>query len=169
MEQAARFFALNRACFNGLYRTNRDGDFNVPYGRKTGTLPPSSMFYRASVALRGAKLKAGDFSQTLRSVRAEDFVYLDPPYVYSDRKDRGEYGVGCFGLGDLDRLFQCLIDLDARNAYFLLSYLESDEILERAAGWHIHSVPVKRQISGFAKFRRCVNEVLISNYPAFVA
>jgi DNA adenine methylase len=144
--KASRFLFLNRNCFNGLYRTNTKGEFNVPFGRETGTLPSEKQFYRASLALRQAR--------------------LDPPYVYADRLDRGEYGLNSFTLSDIQRLIACLKRLDRVGAYFLLSYLECDELLPHISRrWYLCRVPVRRHISGFARFRISVNEVLVSNLP----
>src|SRR5207249_4249691 len=79
LDRAARFIYLNRYCFNGVYRTNRRGQFNVPRGHSTGGIPPPQSFYRCSVALRAAALIRADFSTTLADAKAHDFVYLDPP------------------------------------------------------------------------------------------
>jgi len=161
---AARFIALNRHCFNGLYRANSAGKFNVPFGTRHGIVPTEAAFFRASVALRGCTLVTGDFVITLRNANRGDFVYLDPPYVYSDRRDRGEYGPGTFKLSDITRLFKCMRRLHKLGAFVLLSFLETPEVLRMAKGWNLEIVPVQRQISGFAQFRKIVNEVLISNY-----
>jgi DNA adenine methylase len=163
-QRAGRFLALNRYCFNGLYRANSSGKFNVPFGSKTGTLPTESTFYRASVALRNARIIKGDFTRTLKSAHREDFVYLDPPYVYSGRRDRGEYGPNTFSVDDVERLFVEMQRLKTQGAFVLLSFIECDNVLKRAKGWNVQRVPVKRQISAFAQYRIYVNEVLISNY-----
>ena len=162
--EAARFIALNRYCFNGLYRANRSGKFNVPFGTRTGALPAESIFYRAAIALRNAKIVQGDFAETVRTARRGDYVYLDPPYVYSGRRDRGEYGPNTFSVDDVERLFVTMRRLTERGAYVLLSFIECDEVLRRARGWTVRRVPVQRQISAFAQYRIRVNEVLISNY-----
>jgi len=164
LDDAARFTALNRHCFNGLYRANSAGKFNVPFGNRHGLLPGEATFYRASIALRRCRLVTGDFVMTLRNADEGDFVYLDPPYVYSDRRDRGEYGPGTFKIPDMRRLFKSMHRLHKLGAYVLLSFLETHEVLKMAKGWNIETVPVQRQISGFAHFRNVVNEVLISNY-----
>jgi DNA adenine methylase len=164
VDDAARFIALNRHCFNGLYRANSAGKFNVPFGTRHGIVPPETAFYRASVALRGCRLVTGDFVITLRNADKGDFIYLDPPYVYSERRDRGEYGPGTFKPSDITRLFKCMERLHKVGAFVLLSFLETPDLLKVANGWNVETVPVQRQISGFARFRKIVNEVLISNY-----
>src|SRR5712664_3922142 len=76
--RAARFIYLNRFCFNGLYRTNQEGDFNVPYGgRGSGSLPSAGVLKRASELLRRAALVKGDFENVLDEVKQGDFVYMD--------------------------------------------------------------------------------------------
>lgn len=162
--RAARFLYLNRLCFNGLYRTNRSGDFNVPYGSDAGAYPSLACFRRAAAQLRKARLLPGDFEDTLASAGKHDFVYIDPPYVYSDRKDRGEYGANSFACADLPRLRKTLTMLDRKKAFFLLSYLECDDIKSHLNGWNVTRIPVRRQIASFVSKRIVVNEVLVSNY-----
>jgi DNA adenine methylase len=88
IERVARFFFLNRFCFNGLYRTDRSGRFNVPFaGQKTGNLPLWEQFSTAASLLKRSTVRCGDFERVLRSsVRAGDFVYLDPTYAVANRR-----------------------------------------------------------------------------------
>jgi DNA adenine methylase len=109
-------------------------------------------------------LVTGDFEETLASAGRHDFVYIDPPYVYSDRKDRGEYGANSFACSDLARLHKTLSMLDRKKALFLLSYLECDDIKPHLNGWNVRRVPVRRQIASFVSKRTVVNELLVSNY-----
>jgi DNA adenine methylase len=78
IEAAARSLYLNRFCFNGVYRTNRNGQFNVPIGTKTGRLPSLKELCDASSALQGAICRDADFLTTIADARKVDFVYLDP-------------------------------------------------------------------------------------------
>jgi DNA adenine methylase len=165
LSRAARFVYLNRLCFNGLYRTNKDNVFNVPYGYGGGELPSLLCFRQAAARLRNATLLPKDFEKTLAFVRKNDFVYLDPPYVYSTRKDRGEYGTGSFSCVDLPRLFAVLTKLNDKGAFFLLSYLDCEDIAPYLGDWHVTRIPVQRQIASFVSKRAIVNELLISNYP----
>ena len=90
--RAARFLYLNRFCFNGLYRTNGAGYFNVPYGgNRSGQLPTLRHLRAAGKLLERAKLVSGDFRETLSTVGPNDFVYLDPPFFVSGLS--GLYGV----------------------------------------------------------------------------
>jgi len=80
LDRAARFVYLNRFCFNGLYRTNLKGKFNVPYAAsKTGQLPSQEVLFKAAKILSCAQITTNDFDETLKTVQPGDFVYMDPP------------------------------------------------------------------------------------------
>ena len=164
VERAARFVFLNRFCFNGVYRTNRSGSFNVPRGINTGKVPSELEFYRAASALRAADLRHGDFETSLEGVRKGDFVYLDPPYGSSTRECYGEYGYDCFGPSDLDRLAACLRRIDAAGAKFLLSFRLSSDLLQRVKPFQVQHLEVRRHVAGFARSRFLAQEVLVRNY-----
>lgn len=85
--RTVRFVYLNRYCFNGIFRTNTDGHFNVPYAHiKPGIIPPIEDFRKCAALLQRASLRCGDFGAVVSSVRAGDFVYLDPPYAVESRR-----------------------------------------------------------------------------------
>jgi DNA adenine methylase len=165
IQRAARFIYLNRFCFNGVYRTNRKGLFNVPRGIRTGRLPGVDMFLNWSEALEGAALVRGDFARCLARVKTGDFVYLDPPYTKQNSRYSGEYGYGSFGGGDLARLVLWLRRLHQKGAIFLLSYRYSRDLATRLEGWNIRILSVRRHVAGFLKNRRVVREMLVSNVP----
>jgi DNA adenine methylase len=165
-ERAARFLYLNRFCFNGLYRTNASGGFNVPYGPPRR---PLLNFERevASAAdrLRQATVKAQDFALTLADTVAGDFVYIDPPYAVDDRRIFREYLPGSFSREDLGRLATGLSAMNRRGVTFLLSYAESKEGRELGRGWYQKIIVTRRHVAGFASDRRSAREYLISNRP----
>lgn len=164
--RAARFLYLNRYCFNGVYRTNRLGQFNVPRGVRTGKIPSDKLVYRCSIALRSAELRSGDFSICLSDIRKDDFVYLDPPYASLHRPCYGEYGYGSFGAGDINRLAQSLIDIDRAGATFLLSYSANASALNGLLRrWFVRRIVVRRHVAGFARHRAAITEILASNRP----
>ncbi len=164
-DRAVRFLYLNRYCFNGVYRTNRSGHFNVPMGKKTGQLPPRASFLRCADTLKGAELFAGDFSTTIDQCKENDFVYLDPPYVKNGARNRGEYGVGSFVSADIGRLISQLHLLDDRNVKFLLSYANENELLKKLPPrWNIRTIEVGRHISGFRAAEHHTSEILVRNY-----
>lgn len=164
IDRAARFVYLNRNCFNGVYRTNRDGMFNVPRGVKTGKFPTETAFYRSSVAFRNAEFRIGDFENCLTDIQRDDFVYLDPPYSAA-RPRFGEYGYGCFNDDDIIRFIDCLHRIDEQAATFIVSYSDSSVVRNLTAGWHCISLRVRRHVAGFAKHRSTVSEILVSNRP----
>lgn len=165
VDRAARFIYLNRFCFNGVYRTNRRGEFNVPRGVRTGRIPPLADFLRWAEALKSTRLVTGDFEQCLVKVRHGDFVYLDPPYTKDGIKYSGEYGYGSFGETDLTRLRDWLHRIDAKHATFLFSYRYTRGLAAEFSCWHTRIVAVRRHVAGFLKSRVVVKELLVSNKP----
>jgi len=163
LAKAALFLYLNRLSFNGIYRTNRNGEFNVPMGSKVGEFPSEEALVWASRQLKSAQIVHGDFVESVRYVSAGDFVYLDPPYDYSGRIDRGEYGVGSFARNDIHRLKEILDLINSRGATFLLSYLATPDISSVAGQWNSKKVSVRRQVASFASNRKIVDELIISN------
>src|SRR6266487_1059655 len=160
--QAARFIYLNRCCFNGIYRTNRKGEFNVPYGGKGSGSIPKKLAKHAK-ALRSAVLVSGDFEKVLRRVRPGDFVYLDPPFSVNSRRVFREYDASQFDFGSIWRLRICLEELAANNVNFLVSYALCREASFLAEGFERKIVRVRRNVAGFAKHRRYARELLIFN------
>jgi DNA adenine methylase len=164
LQRAARFVFLNRFCFNGIYRTNRNGQFNVPFSpRKTGEMPSLGSFRACAQLLRSAVLRATDFGTTLRRARAGDFVYIDPPYATDRRRVFTEYGPRPFGPEDLGRLERHLRSLDSRGIGFVLSYADCAEVRNMRRAWHARTVTVRRNVAGFQNARRRAREVIISN------
>jgi DNA adenine methylase len=163
-ERAARFLYLNRFCFNGLYRTNRAGVFNVPYGPPTKPLTRfEDDVVAASRILGFADLLSGDFADAVELTERGDFVYLDPPYVLDERRVFSEYLPGSFTSADLERLASALETIEARGATFLLSYVDSAEARKLVRGWKHTRVWTRRNIAGFAANRRGDSEILASN------
>ena len=164
---AARFIYLNRLCFNGIYRTNVLGEFNVPYGgNSTGAFPSLVHLNQISAALQGARICRSDFEQVLSTARCGDFVYLDPPYSVANRRIFKQYGPAVFGRADLERLASCLRQLDARGVEFVLSYALCEEALRLFKKWNLRRRTTMRNVSGFAKHRRQAVELIATNIPS---
>lgn len=165
LDRAARFIFLNRFCFNGLYRTNRDGQFNVPFSNsRTGGIPNWEEFRAASARLQSADIVCGDFQAVVvQKVRSGDFVYLDPPYAVSNRRVFRQYGARTFDTSDLARLSATLKVIHDRGARFLLSYAFCTESIHEFSAWHQRKVFTQRNISGFSSHRRLAAELMISN------
>jgi DNA adenine methylase len=163
IERASLFVYLNRNCFNGIYRTNRDGDFNVPFGADQGQYPRVCDFDATAKLLRKAKLMSCDFGATLRHLRKGDFVYLDPPFAATGVRTFVEYGKRSFGESDLDRLSRHLDRIDARGASFLVSYADCARARGIARNWNWKSIKVRRHVAGFSSDRKVAGELIITN------
>jgi DNA adenine methylase len=162
--RAARFIFLNRFCFNGLYRTNLAGRFNVPYGgERTGTLPSPTALRSCSRQLQEVALVRADFGVVLKHARKGDFVYMDPPFVIKSKRIFNEYDPRPFTTADVERLRSWMELLDRKGIPFLVSYAACDESNILQEGFHRETVIVRRNIAGFAGMRSLANEVLISN------
>lgn len=165
LERAANFIFLNRYCFNGLYRTNKKGIFNVPFGgHKSGSLPSKQHLISCSHALQSATIIKSDFhSVILDNVRENDFVYLDPPFAVQNKRTFIQYSASDFGLLDLERLRETLLHIDNCGAKFVLSYADSPEAYFYFESWDKIKVKTVRNISGFAKHRGIEFELFITN------
>jgi DNA adenine methylase len=165
IQRTAYFVYLNRNCFNGIYRTNCDGHFNVPFGACQGHYPRPCDFHSVAKLLKHATLLCADFGTTLKHVRANDFVYLDPPFAATGVRTFVEYGKQSFGNDDVDRLSRHLDRIDRRNAYFLVSYADCTRAQEIAKDWNSAVISVRRQVAGFTAKRKMASEMIITNLP----
>jgi DNA adenine methylase len=164
LDRTTRFLYLNSYCFNGLYRTNRKGKFNVPYGSSNTThLPSREDLCNAAKALSFAHIKARDFEETIQEVKCGDFVYMDPPYAVQNRRIFRQYGPDSFGIADLARLASLLNEINRRGATFVVSYAMCREALDIFNNWHIQRVSTQRSVSGFSRHRRRAIEIIVSN------
>ncbi len=168
VSRAARFIFLNRLCFNGLYRTNQRGEFNVPFApAKAGQIPDRTHLRLAAALLKKATLHTGDFETIIERVaQPGDFVYLDPPYAVANRRIFRQYNATTFGFDDLHRLAALLYSLDALGATFVLSYALCVESLQAFRDWPHVRLMTQRNIAGFAAHRRRSAELLVTNLPA---
>ncbi|MGH2361408.1 MAG: DNA adenine methylase [bacterium] len=165
---AARFIYLNRFCFNGLYRTNFRGEFNVPYGApKNDRLPDLDHLAACAQLLSRARLVRADFRRPLAMVEPGDFVYMDPPYAVSRRRVFVEYGKEPFSTDDLIDLATWLEEIDRRGASFVLSYADSHEARSLFRGWENRRFAVRRNVAGFSGARRNHYELFVSNMKEF--
>lgn len=162
---AVRFFYLNRNCFNGIYRTNRAGLFNVPYASsRAGGIPPLKKWIDAASLLSRAILSCVDFDEMVRlHVRPNDFVYLDPPYAVSNRRVFTQYSANEFGMEDLGRLRELMGYINEIGATFVVSYALSKETALLSDGWYSAKTLIQRNVAGFAQHRKKSIEVIITN------
>jgi DNA adenine methylase len=163
-QRAARFLYLNRFCFNGVYRTNRSGQFNVARGQHMGSIPSASELRAFGRLMRTVDVLKCDFASLLEQAGKGDFVYLDPPYAGRDVRDRGEYGVGAFKVHDLERFVNAVQGASDRGAKILISYADLPQVRDLFHGWHLTRLSVARNVAGFAGARGSVSELILRNY-----
>lgn len=161
---AARLIYLNRTCFNGLYRVNRQGRFNVPFGRYANpTICDEENLRAVSQVLRGAMLASIDFQNTILGARKGDAVYFDPPYVpLSATSNFTAYSAGGFGPGVQERLRDCFETLDRRGVHVLLSNSDTPLVRKLYKGFKIETVEAPRRVNSKGSARGNVKELLIS-------
>ena len=170
VRKAARMIYLNRTAYNGLYRVNRSGIFNTPFGRYTKlSLPAEGVLRAASRILQNVALRSDDFEMVLtNSISKGDFVYLDPPYpAVSKYSDFNRYTKDFFSEKDHNRLAQQIEKLDELGCIFVLSNANHPLIRKLYSGTRFKIVPVSapRYINSKGDRRGHVAEVLITNCP----
>ncbi len=173
VERAAQLLFLNRTGYNGLYRTNAGGGYNVPHGRyRNPQICRPALLRTASQALAGAQVGAGDFAASADAVDDRTFVYLDPPYRPLTRTASfTAYSRHRFGDEEQRRLAVYVRALDERGARFMLSNSDprnadpGDDFFDALyEGFAIERVPARRMINRNGAGRGKVNELLIRNY-----
>ncbi len=164
--KAALFVYLNRHCYNGLYRVNSRGEFNVPFGSyKTPSMPGRSMIMDAHHDLQGTLILNSDFERTLDSAAPDDFVYLDPPYFpVSPTASFTDYHSGGFGHSDQERLAATFRLLDRKGIKVMLSNSATENILDLYDGYSKMVVGARRSINSKAAGRGKIDEVIITNF-----
>jgi DNA adenine methylase len=165
-ERAARLIYLNKTGFNGLYRVNSRGIFNVPFGHRVNpTILNESLLRAASAALKKTELHAHDFRNLSTVARKGDFIYLDPPYQpLSKTASFTSYTRGSFGEQDQRDLADLYAKLDRRGCLLMLSNSDAPLIRELYADFRIHFVSARRMINSDGKKRGPVSEVVVLNY-----
>ena len=166
IEQASRFLYLNRTCYNGLYRVNSMGQFNVPMGSyKNPKILHKKRLKNASKALQGVLLEVQDFRSVVDRVEAGDFLYFDPPYVpVSKTASFTGYTAGNFNEDDQQVLAQLFETLTAKGCLCMLSNSFTPLILELYQGYRIETVSANRAINSKANGRGSIQEVVVLNY-----
>ena len=165
-ERAAQFIYLNKTCFNGLYRVNRKGAFNVPMGRYTNpNIADADTLRAASACLSTATLRCAPFETLLSEVRPGDFVYLDPPYEPVSRTANfTSYAQDGFSQEKQTQLRDVYRELDRRGAKLMLSNSDVPFIRDLYRGYQVDTVLAPRAVSCDARTRGAVSEVVVRNY-----
>jgi DNA adenine methylase len=166
VERAARMLFLNRTCYNGLYRVNRRGHFNVPFGRyKNPRIVDEENLRAVRDALLDADLHCEDFGRCLEWAAAGDLVYLDPPYdPLSATASFTDYTPASFGEREQCRLAKMFRQLDAVGCRVMLSNSDTALIRELYTGYRIEVLQARRTISSKGNERGAIPELLVLNY-----
>lgn len=165
---ATRLIYLNKACFNGLYRTNSRGQFNVPFGKKSvvklydrnNFLNISQYFMNSNAVIENI-----DYAKSVQKAKKEDFVYFDPPYDNSEEKHLfTTYNGNSFGKQEQIRLFETFKELSNKGVYCMLSNSNTEFIRNLYKDYNIHEVYARRNINSKGGGRGKVSELIITNY-----
>jgi DNA adenine methylase len=173
IKRAAQIIFLNRTCYNGLFRVNMKGEFNVPFGRyRNPEILNEDNLNDVAFLLKTTRIMSGDFTGCGRFIDDHTFVYLDPPYrPLNDTSSFTSYSKGGFSDSDQERLAKFFRELDEKGAKILLSNSDpknenpDDTFFEDLySGYTIERVPAKRNISCIGTGRGEINELIITNY-----
>lgn len=166
--RAARVIYLNKTGYNGLYRVNRSGAFNVPFGRhKNPNICNAEALLAAARALQRAQIEDADFEDVAQRAVPGDAVYLDPPYLPLSRTASfTAYDRHPFGLDEHRRLARVFAELGRRNVRAVLSNSDTAETRKLYAPFSIARVRVARPINSRANARGPINEILVKNVRA---
>jgi DNA adenine methylase len=167
LQKAARLIYLNKTCYNGLYRVNAQGLFNVPYGRyKTPAICQEPVIRAVSSYLNsaGVDILCGDYRAAVLDADAESFVYFDPPYHSPDNINFTGYSAGGFGEAEQERLRDTFAELTERGVRCLLSNSDTPFIRDLYRRYEIRTLTASRAINSNAAGRGGANEVLIRNW-----
>lgn len=163
---AARFVYLNKTCFNGLYRVNRQGKFNVPFGR----YPNPKLYDRetlmgCSAALQSCEIRTGSFRDATLGAQPGDVVYFDPPYVPVSKTSSFTAYAGEFGPEEQAMLAQHFRELVSSGVACVLSNSDAPLVRELYQDFELHTVGARRSINSDATKRGKINEIVVVGIP----
>ncbi|MHA1800574.1 MAG: DNA adenine methylase, partial [Candidatus Heimdallarchaeaceae archaeon] len=170
LERAALFLYFNKTAFNGLWRVNSKGKFNVPFGRyKNPTIVPEDRIRESSKVLQNIDITSTDFAYVLDVSSEGDLCYFDPPYEpVSETAYFTSYTAKGFDMKEQERLSQLCHKLDEKGVYFVLSNSHVKQIVDLYDSnpkFKIEIVQARRAINSNAKKRGPINEILVTNIP----
>ncbi|MFA4859875.1 DNA adenine methylase [Methanoregula sp.] len=166
IRRAALLIYLNKQGYNGLWRVNRRGEFNVPYGHHAKkSLPAESTIRKFHAMLQQVRIMHGDFERTVLKAREGDFVYFDPPYhPLSKTASFTDYHASGFRFSDQERLAATFRNLSDKGVQVMLSNSKVPAIEELYEGFSIATVPAKRYINCNGERRTGTYEIIVTNY-----
>lgn len=163
---AARTIFLNKACFNGIYRVNKNGGFNVPYGKVKNVIFNKNDLYDSSIALKNAEILCQDFEKTIDLAEQGDFVFCDPPYAVSNKDNRFvSYTAKLFYWKDQVRLSQALTRAAQRGVKILMTNVDHKaiyDLYDNLYGFDFNVVERSCTISGKSNARRVYSELIVT-------
>lgn len=163
---AARTIYLNKACFNGIYRVNRDGGFNVPYGKVKNVVFDRNDLYDSSTALGNAEILCQDFEATIDLAVQEDFIFCDPPYAVLNEDNRFvSYTANLFSWNDQVRLSLALNRAAQRGVKILMTNVNHQAVralYENLQGFNLDVVERSCVISSRLDARRVYSELIVT-------
>lgn len=169
VEEAALFLYLNKTCYNGLYRVNSRGRFNVPFGRyKNPKIVDPDKIHKASITLANIEILNQDFTYINDLAEQGDICYLDPPYEpVSETANFTSYSRNGFDVQEQIRLRDTCLELDKKGVVFIISnsYTSTVKDLYANEPFNLKIVQARRMINSKSEGRGEINEVLITNYP----
>lgn len=167
IERAALLIYLNKHGFNGLWRVNRKGKFNVPFGSyKKRSIPSDTSILKFSAMLEKVKVENRDFAAAVRTAKKGDFIYFDPPYhPLSKTASFTDYNSRGFSFSEQERLARLFRRLAKKGIQVMLSNSKVPEIEELYEGFRIESVNAKRFINCNGERRRGIQEIIVTSYP----
>jgi len=179
IENAARFIYLNRTCFNGVYRVNKDNGFNVPYGKTVNgffAFPDLKSMKSVSSLLKKCTLSTCSCFDVLKRPKKGDFCYLDPPYHSEKKEAWNGYNPNEFSEKDQENVFQCCKILKSRGSFVMVSNSDSSFIKnlfkevavygegEGDTGWNFKVISTQRFVASYHSKKRFTTELLITNF-----
>jgi DNA adenine methylase len=168
VENAARFLYLNQTSYNGLYRVNREGRYNVPYGFRTTWVYDVERIRAASEKLQNTRIVAGDFESNKYRIKPNDLVFLDPPYTVSHNNNGFiAYNQNLFSLEDQLRLKRFIEYVKRKGAYYILTNAAHETIREIFLTQNDRIIELRRNslIGGKHAVRAEISEYIFTNIP----
>ena len=168
--RAAQFIYLNKTCWNGLYRVNSSGRFNVPFGNHGRQVFDESHLLEVADALKDATLKCGDFGDVVRNAKEGDFVYFDPPYVTNGSEARfKQYTEQRFSWDDQKRLGDTAVELANRGCSVLVSNANHEPIVSLYPGFRRMVVSRHSILAADPRARRVTDELVLCSSSDLIA
>jgi DNA adenine methylase len=165
-ERASRFIFLNRTCYNGLYRVNKKGMFNVPFGRyKSPLICDEENLLLVSDKLKNTKISYADYKDTVSTAEKNDFIYFDPPYApLNSTSNFVGYTENGFSKCSQANLRDHIMELTDRGAFCMLSNSYTEEIVKLYRGFNIQIIKAGRSVNSNGKKRGKIEELIMTNY-----